>query len=95
MYLNWKIQLPKPQEINTIYKYDYKEGEDFLIWVYSEKKMQKIISKKSFQKIEEKSLEEIKARISEYYNRLDDNEKKLFNDNVSINELLSKKTITF
>ena len=37
IYMNWKIYLPKPQERNVIYRFQYREGEDLEIWQYAEK----------------------------------------------------------
>ena len=88
LYLNWHVYLPKAKHVDTIYRFDYREGEDLSILTYSEKKFSKIISKKEFKPINQENLEIISRKVKEYYNILEDWEKELFDKNVDINQLL-------
>lgn len=44
-YINWSIYLPKEKNIDTIYTYDYREGEDLLILTYNKANLKKVINK--------------------------------------------------
>lgn len=89
LYLNWKIWLPKPTNVNTIFQYEYRDGTTFEIWSY-EQDIQKFISKKKFKRIIKKNYNEIKEQLTDYYERLDKTNEKLFNENVSYDQLLSQ-----
>ena len=40
--MNWDVTLSQPKEVETIYRYEYREGDDFEIWKYTEEKAQLI-----------------------------------------------------
>ncbi|MDO5393341.1 MAG: hypothetical protein Q4F33_01970 [Mycoplasmatota bacterium] len=82
MYVNWNILLPKPNNINVVFKFDYREGEDFVVWHYKDTK--KVVEEKKFNKIDEKNQTKVKSIIEKYYNKLDNKEKEKFNKNISI-----------
>jgi len=88
VYINWKVYLPRPDNIDTIFKYDFRKGEDFLIWSYSKNKFTKITSSKRFNEIAKDNVELVTEKIIEYYNLLDDDEKNLFDKNANIEDLL-------
>lgn len=88
LYLNWHIYLPKANHLDTIYRFKFREGEDFSILTYSSKRFEKIISKKRFKPINQENLEIISNKVTEYYNILDERERELFDRNVNINQLL-------
>lgn len=87
-YINWKVYLPKPQKIDTIYNFEFREGEDLEIWYYSENGVRKIISNNTFKSINKQNKDLIKQKLYEYYDILNDDNKNLFNANVDIDSLL-------
>ena len=42
-YINWKIYLPRPQKIDVIYNFEFREGEDLEIWHYSKKEQKRLL----------------------------------------------------
>lgn len=90
IYMNWKVYLPKPQERNVIYRFQYREGEDLEIWQYAEKDIKKITNKEIFKNIGEQNKEFIQQKLKEYYEVLNDTNKQLLNDNVNILSLLEE-----
>lgn len=82
MYINWNILLPKPNNLDVIFTFDYREGEDFVVWHYKDAK--KVVEEKNFDKINEKNQIKVKSIIEKYYNKLDNKEKEKFNKNTSI-----------
>ena len=82
MYVNWNILLPKPDNIDVIFTFDYREGEDFVVWHYKDAK--KVVKEKKFNKIDEKNQIKVNSIIEKYYNKLDNKEKEKFNKNTSI-----------
>ena len=90
LYINWKIYLPKPQKIDIIYNFQYREGEDLEIWKYDEKDIKKITNKEIFKNIDETNKGFIQQKLKEYYEVLSDTNKQLFNDNVNTLLLLDK-----
>lgn len=90
LHINWKIYLPKPQKIDIIYNFQYREGEDLEIWKYDEKDIKKITNKEIFKNIDETNKEFIQQKLKEYYEILNDTNKQLFNDNVNTLSLLDK-----
>lgn len=91
LYINWNIKLPKPNKVDVIYNYQYREGEDLEIWHYNDKKINKIINNKSSKKIDKINKEFIKQKLNDYYIVLDDNEKDLFNTSVNIDFLIQEE----
>lgn len=91
LYINWNIKLPKPNKVDVVYNYQYREGEDLEIWHYNDKKINKIINNKSSKKIDKINKEFIKQKLNDYYIILDDNEKDLFNTNVNIDFLIQEE----
>ena len=91
LYINWSIKLPKPNKVDIIYNYTYREGEDLEIWHYNEIKTNKIINNKSLKKIDKIHKEFIRQKLKDYYMILDDNEKELFNTNVNVDSLLEEE----
>lgn len=89
IYINWGIYLPKANKINTIYHFDFRAGHDFSILIYNDKKIDKIISKNNFKVINQDNRGLILEKIMQYYNLLNDDNKKLFEDNIDIDQLLN------
>lgn len=90
--LNWNISLPEPKEIEKIYNFDYREGDDFEIWKYSESDLENIKKKEFFNMITDDNIKEVKNAVSKYYESLeyDDNLKNKFNENFSIDKIVVK-----
>ncbi len=89
MFSNWKIMLPNPQTVDTIYHFEFKEGDDFEIWHYKEREIIEITSKSEFHKIEKEILIEVGEILNKYYGRLDDIEKEKFDEIVNKKQLLN------
>lgn len=88
VFINNGIYLPKPETMTTIYRFNFKEGDDLNIWSYSEKRFNKLTSKGYLHKINDNNIEVIRKRVGDYYNGLTETEKKLFNENVNIDEII-------
>ena len=74
--MNWGIFLQKPNKVDIIYRFDYKEGDDFEIWTYNKLRINKIIDNNKFELITSKNIEEIKDIFNSYYNTLSYNEER-------------------
>ena len=85
MYVNWNILLPKPNTIDVVFTFDYREGEDFVVWHYKDSK--KVVEEKNFNKIDDKNQIKVNSIIEKYYNKLDNKEKEKFNKKTSIENL--------
>ena len=85
MYVNWNILLPKPNNIDVVFTFDYREGEDFVVWHYKDAK--KVVDEKKFNKIDDKNQIKVNSIIEKYYNKLDNKEKEKFNKKTSIESL--------
>jgi hypothetical protein len=46
--INWDIWLSKPNNVEIIYNFDYREGDDFEIWTYNDSKIDSIKENKIF-----------------------------------------------
>lgn len=88
LYINWGINIPRANNVNIIYNYEFREGEDLEIWNYKTEDIEKIAKNDNFKSIDEENKEIIEEKLNDYYRILDDNEKKLFNTNVDVQALL-------
>ncbi len=86
LYINWKIFLPKPTSETTIFKYEYREGEDLRIWNYENNDNVPLFSKK-LDKINNINL--VKTLIEKYYSYLNESEQELFKKNIDYDTILS------
>ena len=94
-YINYGVYLPNPSSVKTIYRFDYREGEDFFIWSYNDSKFMKAISKKEFNKINDSNIDFVNKQISEYYYQLNDDERKRFEKHTSLDKLLNTNNYYF
>lgn len=85
LYINWKILLPKPSSETTIFKYEYREGEDLEIWHYTSENNIYDLSKK-MNKIND--INEIKSILEKYYSYLNEEEKIKFKSSVDYDSIL-------
>lgn len=86
--INWGIYLPKPIKNNIIYRFDYKEGDDFEIWEYSNSKLEKVKSKNYFNVLTDTDINDVKNYINVYYEEINKEEKSKFNANFDINKIV-------
>lgn len=86
LYINWKIMFPKPSSVNNIYRFDFAEGEDFIIWEYeNDKDVSKLIKK--LHPIDD--INKITNLLDEYYSHLDNINKQIFKENTNYEKLLN------
>lgn len=86
LYINWKIMFPKPSSVNNIYRFDFAEGEDFIIWEYeNDKDVSKLI--KRLHPIDD--INKITNLLDEYYSHLDNINKQIFKENTNYEKLLN------
>lgn len=79
--------LSKPLNVEEIYHYEFREGEDFYIFNYdNDKQINTIIQHNDFKKITKNNLEKIKV-LNMYHNDLCEKELKLFDQTINISEL--------
>lgn len=90
IHSNWEINFFGAKRLEKIFVYNYREGEDFLIWSYDDKKFSKVLIKNKFNVIGNQNVDLVKRILSNYYNRLDSNEKSLFEESVDIDLLVDK-----
>lgn len=88
IYANWGVDFCTPKKLESIFMYDYREGEDFLIWSYDDDKFDKTLSKNKFSLISTENIKRVEQYLSEFYSRLDKKEKELFDKNVEVNSLI-------
>lgn len=87
-YINHKILLWNPLNVETIYRYEFREGEDFYIFSYADDKdIKRIIKKNKFKKINQDNLKRIIKILNRYRDDLCEKEQKLFNKTTSISKL--------
>ena len=86
--MNWDVTLSQPKEVETIYRYEYREGDDFEIWKYTEEKAQLIKENDSFEVISEDNISIVEERMEEYYSGLNDGDKTSFNNNFSAEDVI-------
>lgn len=87
-YINHKISLWKPLNVETIYRYEFREGEDFYIFSYAnDKDIKKIIKKNDFKRINQNNLKNTIKVLNRYRDDLCEKEQKLFDKNTNILEL--------
>lgn len=86
LYINWKILLPEPSSVNNIYRYDFREGEDFIVWNYNSDKDSLAVTKK-LQKMDD--IKKVNELLIEYYSYLDDENKNKFSSNIDFNIILN------
>lgn len=95
LFLNWKIYVPKPNKIDSIYRFEYREGNDLEIWYYKDDKFKKIISRNDFNKITLKNINTVNKLIENYYDRLNEVEKSKFNKRLDKKKILLKNNYYF
>ncbi len=87
IYINHHVLLSKPLNVEEIYHYEFREGEDFYIFNYdNDKQINTIIQHNDFKKITKNNLEKIKV-LNMYHNDLCEKELKLFDQTINISEL--------
>jgi|GEM_PF-3948008 len=87
---NWGTYLPPPKEKDTIFSFDYREGDDFEIWEYSKSKIENIKEKKGFTSITSNNIEDVRDIVNEYYEDLeyDKDLQYKFNENFSTDNIV-------
>ena len=87
-YINHKILLWNPLNVETIYRYEFREGEDFYIFSYAnDKDIKKIIEKNNFKKINKDNLKRVIKILTRYRDDLCEKELNLFDKNTNISKL--------
>jgi len=89
--INWKIDIPKPKNIEVLYNYEYRDGEDLEIWYYEKENIEEIVNNNNFKNIDEENKSFIYQKMNDYYIILDEDKKKLFDENVSIERLITEE----
>lgn len=88
VYVNHNVSLWNPLNVETVYRYEFGEGEDFYIFNYaSDKDIRKIIKKNNFKKITKDNLKNTIKILNKYRDDLCEKELKLFDRTVNISEL--------
>lgn len=95
LFVNHGIVLPSPKSIDTVYRFDFREGEDLEIWLYNNKAFNKVISKKYFLKINEDNSVKVREFITKYYENLNVDEKEMFDENVDISSLVNSNNFYY
>ena len=91
IFVNQHLFLQKPLKICNIYRFDFREGEDFSIWSYSDDNFKKIVSSKKFKSIDKKDKKIVVDAMRKYYDRLDEKELDLYNKNCDCDKLINFK----
>lgn len=88
--VNWNVSVLKPDEVEGIYRFDYREGDDFQIWKYSDSKLKELKENKIFTLISEDTTESAKDIFNSHYNDLSYNEdlQMKFNERFSIDDMV-------
>lgn len=88
--IKWNLNIPLEQESKAIYRYDFSATKDFHILKYDKSKdlLETLNEEQNFTKIETKYVSKLKEILKIYYESLDESEKKLFDANVNIENLL-------
>lgn len=88
VYINHKVSLWNPTNIETIYRYNFREGEDFYIFSYdNDKDIKKIIQKNKFKMINQSNLNSNIRILNMYRADLCEKELELFDKTTNISEL--------
>lgn len=87
LFINENIKLPKPISEQTKFLAEYREGEDFVIFKYNEKSINKIINENKFQKVDANNIDKLKNKVKYFYNQLDKKNKFIFDNSVTMSKL--------
>ncbi len=88
LYINNGVLLSKTKNVEEIYSYEFREGEDFYIFHYDrEKDIKRIIQKNRFKKITNNNLDKITKVLNSYRNDLCEKELSLFDKTTNIQDL--------
>lgn len=89
IYINWSIKLPKYKNKHEVFRFDYREGNDFIVLEYE--KIDSLIHSEDFIKISEDNVYDLKVIMDRYYSNLNRKEKEKFDNKINIGFLYNEE----
>ena len=86
--INDKIILPEAVTENVKFTRYFRDGQDFVVFKYEEKKKNERIKKYNLKKISNSNIEEVQKVIDDFYDRLNQKNKKIFDKTIKKEELI-------
>ena len=86
--INDKIILPEAVTENVKFTRYFRDGQDFVVFKYEEKQKNEIIKKYNLKKISNSNIEEVQKVIDDFYDRLNQKNKKIFDKTIKKEELI-------
>lgn len=91
--INWKIYVPMISKDETIFIDVFQDGDLIRqITFNSKKKAQQVLNKYNFIKVDSKNNDDIKIKISTFYERLNDEGKSIFDNKFDVGSMLSESS---
>lgn len=91
--INWNIYLPLISKEETIFMDVFQDGDVIrLISFENKKKTKRVLNKYNFIKVDSKNKDDIKIKINNFYERLNDEGKEIFDNKFDINSMTSEKS---
>lgn len=91
--INWKIYVPMISKDETIFIDVFQDGDLIRqITFNSKKKAQWVLNKYNFIKVDSKNNDDIKIKISTFYERLNDEGKSIFDNKFDVGSMLSESS---
>lgn len=87
LYINWNIILPRCKNVREVFRFDYREGQDFVIYEFNDRSV--VIDSLKMMKITVDNNEEVKNIIDDYYGNLHGDEKDKFDNEILLDNLYS------
>lgn len=86
--INDEIILPEAVTENVKFTRYFRDGQDFVVFKYEEKQKNEIIKKYNLKKISNSNIEEVQKVIDDFYDRLNQKNKKIFDKTIKKEELI-------
>ena len=86
--INDEIILPEAVTENVKFTRYFRDGQDFVVFKYEKKKKNEIIKKYNLKKISNSNIEEVQKVIDDFYDRLNQKNKKIFDKTIKKEELI-------
>lgn len=91
--INWNIYVPLVSKTEIIFTDFFQDGDVIkLISFDSKKKTQRVLNKYKFIKVDSENKDDIKIRISNFYGRLNDEGKEIFDNNFDIDSMINESS---
>ncbi len=93
IFVNWDIHLSFFIKYEELFSDFFRDGDSIgVLSCYSERDRKKILTNNKFVEIDKNNIHEIQIKITEFYNRLNKNEKMVFEQDIDSDDLIMKNS---